>query len=242
GPSEFARLLARGPGDVAQVGLPGRGIGDGEATAGDLLGEDADEMVLRPRLQRGHVEGERLLQILGGVDLLRVALDDDAERGAVLGVDAVDLERHTGASADGIDLRALTGADDEGGVLDGVVDGEDLGPVVDDDGQPTDGCRLQALAAVLRIERKSRFRVHLQPPVRAAGAGRGNHTTFRQSVEAWAVRGKRVSTGGPERLVRPRRLQQLPTAAITGSCDHRRLRAVTGGSSAACSSVEESVP
>src|SRR5699024_6287331 len=130
GPSELARLLARGPGDVAQVGLPGRGIGDGEATAGDLLGEDADEMVLRPRLQRGHVEGERLLQILGGVDLLRIALDDDTERGAVLGVDAVDLERHTGAGADGIDLRALTGADDESGVFDGVVDGEDLGPVV----------------------------------------------------------------------------------------------------------------
>src|SRR5699024_9353846 len=42
-----ARLLARGPGDVAQVGLPVRGVGDGEATAGDLLGEDADEMVLR---------------------------------------------------------------------------------------------------------------------------------------------------------------------------------------------------
>src|SRR5699024_3409317 len=91
-----ARLLARGPGDVAQVGLPVRGVGDGEATAGDLLGEDADEMVLRPRLQRGHVEGESLLQILGRVDLLRVAPDDDAERGAVLGVDAVDLERHTG--------------------------------------------------------------------------------------------------------------------------------------------------
>src|SRR5699024_7097437 len=96
-----ARLLARGPGDVAQVGLPVRGGGDGEATAGDLLGEDADAMVLRPRLQRGHVEGESLLQILGRVDLLRVALDDDAERGAVLGVDAVDLERHTRVGADG---------------------------------------------------------------------------------------------------------------------------------------------
>src|SRR5699024_12335461 len=83
-----ARVLARGPGGVAQVGLPVRGVGDGEATAGDLLGEDADEMVLRPRLQRGHVEGESLLQILGRVDLLRVALDGDAERGAVLGVDA----------------------------------------------------------------------------------------------------------------------------------------------------------